>query len=141
MFVISFFYGFTREAFYTVLLLCLAISSVTVWLICAKLACSRMQAVLAAAIHTLSKAFVDYSTSGLENPLTHLLLVVFCFLYFQWMQNVLSPNLQNETNSLPDVPVAFRDRHIFWMTFVAALGTVNRMDTILLYLPALLSCP
>ena len=33
--------------------------------------------VLALSTLALSKAFVDYSTSGLENPLTHLLLAGF----------------------------------------------------------------
>ena len=30
-----------------------------------------------------SRAFMDYSTSGLENPLTHLLLACFLAVYFR----------------------------------------------------------
>lgn len=39
-------------------------------------------ALVAVLILTLSKAFIDYSTSGLENPLAHLLLVLFFSEYF-----------------------------------------------------------
>jgi arabinofuranosyltransferase len=39
-------------------------------------------ALLAVLVLTLSKAFIDYSTSGLENPLSHLLLVLFFTEYF-----------------------------------------------------------
>jgi arabinofuranosyltransferase len=31
-----------------------------------------------------SKAYIDYSTSGLENPLTHLLIVLFFIVYFNY---------------------------------------------------------
>ncbi len=64
-----------------------------------------------------SKAFVDYSTSGLENSLTHLLLVVFVWVYFSKVWN---------------------PRTFFYLTMVAALAALNRMDTILFYLPALM---
>ncbi|MCK5851650.1 hypothetical protein KAH27_01365, partial [bacterium] len=61
-----------------------------------------------------SKAFIDYSTSGLENPLTHFLLAIFLYLFFR------------------------TDNRLFELAFVAALLAVNRQDTILLILPALI---
>jgi arabinofuranosyltransferase len=63
-----------------------------------------------------SKAFIDYSTSGLENPLTHLLLVLFLWVY-------LSRPLTRHT--------------LGWLALIAGLATLNRMDALLLLLPAL----
>jgi arabinofuranosyltransferase len=65
---------------------------------------------------TVSKSFVDYPTSGLEDPLTFLLLALFVFI---WLRRRDSP------------------RALFWLALVAGLATFNRMDAILLYLPAL----
>jgi len=64
----------------------------------------------------LSKACVDYSTSGLENPLTHLLLAAFLALYLHQ----------------PPSP-----RRAFWLALLAALTMLNRLDVGLLCLPAL----
>jgi arabinofuranosyltransferase len=66
-----------------------------------------------------SMAFVDYSSSGLENPLTHLLLVSFFILYLH------------------------KDRYsskwrLLQLSLIAALTALNRLDTILLFIPALL---
>ncbi|MEK7278198.1 MAG: hypothetical protein AAB427_12680, partial [Chloroflexota bacterium] len=59
---------------------------------------------------------MDYSTSGLENPLSHLILAVFLLVY-----------LKSESSP----------RTLWALSSVAALGMLNRMDTGLLYLPAL----
>jgi arabinofuranosyltransferase len=66
---------------------------------------------------TLSKAFIDYSTSGLENPLTHMLLCGFLFVGIVLQVN--TPRL-------------------FVLSLVAALGAVNRLDTLCLFLPLLI---
>jgi arabinofuranosyltransferase len=63
-----------------------------------------------------SKAFIDFSTSGLENALSHLLLVVFIIVFFKQ----------------PIKEISF-----FWLFFVASLVALNRMDNFLLLLPAL----
>jgi len=70
------FYAITHEAFYTVLALQIVLTLVTVALICRVLARSIAEAGLAIAALVASKAFIDFSTGGLENPLTHLLLVL-----------------------------------------------------------------
>ncbi|HAE59288.1 MAG TPA: hypothetical protein DCG54_07215 [Anaerolineae bacterium] len=67
----------------------------------------------------LSNAFIDYSTSGLENPISHLLALLFV-LYFL------------KSNG------AMNARKIFLLGLLAGLAVLNRMDSILLYLPALL---
>ncbi|NIM60471.1 MAG: hypothetical protein GTO30_02125, partial [Acidobacteria bacterium] len=63
-----------------------------------------------------SKAFVEYSTSGLENPLTHLLLALFFVAGFR----------------AGDEDATFR-----LQALIGALLVINRMDAILLVLPSL----
>jgi arabinofuranosyltransferase len=65
---------------------------------------------------TLSSAFVDYSTSGLENPLTHLLLGFFALRFLT--RPIDAANLGV-------------------LALIASLAAVNRLDALLLYLPAL----
>lgn len=120
MFLVAGVYFVTREMFYTSLGLCTLISLAAVLLYAFGLARSGPAALLGVAIFTFSKAFVDYSTSGLENPLTHLLLALFLYLYFQ-----RSYSSQNKFKTL------------FWLSCCTALGALNRMDTILFYLPTL----
>lgn len=68
------------------------------------------------------KAFVDYSSSGLENPLSYWLASL--FLYFL----LLHPS-DTSTFSLRRISVFF---------LIASLAFFNRQDTILLYIPLLL---
>jgi arabinofuranosyltransferase len=81
------------------------------------IASSTRDAVLGIAILSGSKAFIDYSTSGLENPLTHAILVLFLWMVFS-----------NRRNS---------PAHIFTLTLLAGLGGLNRLDALLLFLPTL----
>lgn len=46
-----------------------------------KLASSTKGAILGLLVFSVSKAFIDYSTSGLENPLTHFILLLFTLVY------------------------------------------------------------
>ncbi len=68
----------------------------------------------------LSKSFVDYSTSGLEDPLTRLLLVVFALTFAGRDSSGSSPARLGLT------------------TLIASLATLCRPDAILLFVPALL---
>ncbi len=70
------FYALTREPYYTTLVLQIALSLGTFYLLCHTVAMRAATAVLTAAVAVSSKAWVDFSTSGLENPLTHFLLVL-----------------------------------------------------------------
>ena len=83
-----------------------------------KVASSTKGAVLGLLIFSVSKAFIDYSTSGLENPLTHLILLLFILVYLSQREN--------------------SQRSIFLLALLAALGGVDRLDTLLFYFPALL---
>jgi arabinofuranosyltransferase len=108
--------GVTQEFYFTTLALSLALAVATFVLVVGRIAVDPVSAAFGAALLLLSKGFVDYSTSGLENVLTHLLLAVFLALY------VAAPRTL---------------RRAFWLAVVAALGSVNRLDTLLLYAPAL----
>ena len=70
------------------------------------------------AILMLSKAFVDYSTSGLENPLSHLLALGFFILFLRW-----------------EMPLS--RKQVFMLVFLAGLAVLNRMDALLFFLPQL----
>jgi arabinofuranosyltransferase len=76
------------------------------------------RAILGTILLAGSTAFIDYSSSGLENPLTHLLAAAFLIVY------------------LREEPVPLK--RFFLLSLLAALGTLNRLDTILLFLPALI---
>jgi arabinofuranosyltransferase len=63
-----------------------------------------------------SRAFVDYSSSGLENPLSHLLIALFLWVWFK----------------------KEGDRHfLFFLTLISAAIFLNRPDGIVLIFPAL----
>lgn len=115
--VLSAFHFFTREIYFTSLLVSVAASLATAWLLAARIAGSALSAFLAIAALVLSKSFVDYSTSGMENPLTHLLLVLFFIVFFSHERHT--------------------PRTVFLAALAVALLMVNRMDTVLLVGPAL----
>lgn len=116
MFILSGFYFITREIYYTGIVVSMLISATAVFLLLYKLSISYVNSILLIFILFLSKAFVDYSTSGLENPLTHLLIALFFITYF--------------SNSKDD-------KKLFTLSFISAFILLNRMDTILILLPAL----
>ncbi|MEW9674037.1 glycosyltransferase family 39 protein [Ammoniphilus sp. 3BR4] len=114
--ILAFFYSFTNEIFNTSLLISMIISLVAVSLYAFKLSKTPLVSVFGVTVLMLSKAFIDYSTSGLENPMNHLLIVLFFSIYFITKKNI---------------------QKWFFLTLIASLCMVNRMDTILLFLPAL----
>lgn len=116
LFLIAGLYGLTHEIYYSCVLLSLGISLAAVLLLAFRIAASTSAAALGVVVFASSKAFVDYSTSGLENPLTHLLLALFLCVYLE---------------------EGWRDKKLFCMSLIAALGALNRMDAILFYLPAI----
>ncbi len=110
-------YPLTREFFYTGILFCLAASLAAMAVVA--LGLSRRLATGAVALLLLvgSKAFVDYATSGLENCLAFLLLALF-------FREAFTRDLRH-------------DRVLKRLAFLAALVTLNRMDTFLLVGPTL----
>jgi arabinofuranosyltransferase len=117
MFLLSACYFFTHEIYYTSIFLSIAITLASVILISHKIARSYFSALIAITILLCSKAFIDYSTSGLENPLTNLLFAVFFIAY-----------ISSETTQ----------KKFFFLCLIASLSAFNRMDTILFSVPALI---
>lgn len=109
----------TGELFYTSMIvsfcLCLAVVAI-VWRWLARDA-DRW---LALALLLSSKAFVDYTSSGLEYALSYLLLALFVTRLFR-----------SHADGWTD------GQGLRQLTFIAALAFFNRADTILLYLPVL----
>jgi arabinofuranosyltransferase len=119
MFLLSGLYFFTREGFYTSLALSIGFSLAAFWLVIQMMPRHNLAIFAGLSVLFFSKAYVDFSTSGLENPGTHFLLACFLWLF-----------LQREEEA--------RTRDVFWLTLIAALATLNRMDTLLFFIPALL---
>lgn len=112
----SLFYSLTRETYFTGIYFSLVVSMLAVGIFAFGIARSRLAAAIGILILAMSNAFVDYSTSGLENPLTHLLLAVFLILFLR-----LNPS----------------PRKLFYLSLSASLVAVNRLDALLLCLPVL----
>ncbi len=126
MFLVSAVYAVTREIFFTSLILSIGLSLVAAGIIAFRMSRSVWLACAGLAALTLSKAFIDYSTSGLENPLAHLLLALFLLIYF----NLDLPSPSSPVSRLPST--------VYYLAFLAALGMVNRSDMLLFYAPVIL---
>jgi arabinofuranosyltransferase len=105
----------TREAYFTTLAVSIAVSTTAVALLLRQ-ARSMATMALCAALLVSSKAFVDFSTSGLENPLTHLCLALVALTL---VAGVETP------------------RSLYRLTLATALVMLTRLDIGLLLLPML----
>ncbi|MFN8457459.1 MAG: hypothetical protein U0401_22835 [Anaerolineae bacterium] len=123
LFMIIAVYYLTAEIFYTTLFLSMLLALAAGLVLVTKIATSPGTALLSLVILTCSKAFIDYATSGLENPLTYVLLVIFLWLYL--------------SSHRADSARPIEGRPLFKLAFIAGLATLNRIDTLLLFLPAL----
>jgi len=118
MFLLSAFYAFTREPYFTTLAISMVLSLATVVLLLWTSHRHLLILLLIGIISIGSKAFADYSTSGLENPLAHLLLVSFFILCLRQ---------------------PLHQRHVLLLGTLAGLIMLNRLDHGLLVIPALLA--
>ena len=114
LFLLSAVNVFTHEIFFTSLIVSIVISALAVYLLAFKVSRSYENVLIVLLVVILSKTFIDYSTSGLENPLTHLLLVLFGLVYF------LGKDDRKKT---------------FILSLITSLILMNRSDIILLVLP------
>jgi arabinofuranosyltransferase len=110
-------YFVTREPYYTAIALGILLTMATAAVAAFALTSSAWQIAAFFALALSSKALIDFSTSGLENPLSHLLL---CLFLWRWWVEPFGP------------------RRTCRLAFVAALCMVNRMDLAVLVGPALL---
>lgn len=65
-----------RNVFAATFLLSIGASVLAFWILLTKVAQNTAASLVAATALLLSKAYLDYATSGLENPLSHLLMVL-----------------------------------------------------------------
>jgi len=110
------FYAITREMFLTAIFISFGVSMLTIILLTLGIAQNLSQVFITASILGFSRSFIDFSSSGLENPMSHLLLVVFMILF---------------------LPQKFTLKNLFLLSLIASLATLNRQDCILLYFPPL----
>ena len=136
----------TGELYYTAIVLSVALSVVAAWLLAFRLRAAPAAAVLGLLILILSRAFVDYATSGLENALSHLLLAAFLVVWFNGSDelratsaefrsgdNQPTTNNQRRTTTRHSPPTT----RLLLLSFLAALLALNRLDALLLVLPTL----
>lgn len=118
MLLLSVFIGITQEYYFTTIVVSLACTAGAL-LLMSRLAdtSQAMTLVAALAILSLSKSFIEYSTSGLENPLGYVLLTALCVVIYQ------------------------RDRiahPMRWLGIILAGIVLNRQDYVLLVAPLVL---
>ena len=112
MVLLSIPYFFTREAYLTALLVGI-LTTLAAALVLMRSARSAGHGAMAIGLLLVSRAFVEFSTSGLENPLTHLLVAQFVWVY------------------------AVRRGPPRLVLLTAALLALNRVDALIVTMPAL----
>ncbi len=126
MFVVTPFYLITSEAFYTVIAVSYVLCIATIMIVAISLANRSKEYPWKPSLLILllisSKAFIDYTSSGLENPLSYFLAAIF-YVKFMFRSG------RDE---------GFTRKDVFWLYFLASLAYTNRPDTILLYIPPLI---
>jgi arabinofuranosyltransferase len=106
----------TREVYFTSLGLSILLSVGAVWLATQRGASNLQAGLFGVVVLTCSRAFVEYSTSGLESCLTHLLLALFALRFLR----------QDDA-----------ERRLLVLAAIAGLAAFNRLDTVLFFVPAL----
>jgi len=109
-------YRITHDAYYSTLVVSGLLSLGAVLVLARRIALDSAHAALAILALAMSKAFVDYSTAGLENPLQHLLLALLAWQYFAGSGG---------------------RRSFLRLSVLAGLITLNRLDSLLLVGPPL----
>ena len=110
------FYAITHEIYYTAIIFDIIISSLALYVLFFKISKNNWNCVLYGIILLFSKSFISFTTSGLENCLTFLLLSLFFYFLFKKDQ--------------------YLKKDILILSFISSLILLNRMDSILLVIPA-----
>ena len=117
LFLLTLPYFIFKDPFYTPILISIALTLLLLYLLIFKLSISRFNSIFIIILLIASKSFIDYSSSGLENPLSHLLIVIYIYFY------------------LKEIEI---QRKILILSFIISLSYLNRIDSILIYIPSLL---
>jgi arabinofuranosyltransferase len=115
MLAVSVIYFVSRDIYFAGMALSLLCSALAVWLLLFRGLRSAATCLVAGVALTFSKAFIDYSTSGLENPLSHVLVLLFFIEYLR----------------------RDRPRSLARMVWFAGFTLVDRLDFVWLLLPPL----
>lgn len=113
MFLLTPFHALTGEVYFSTLLLSIGLTLAAVMLLFRVKATTGF-GLLAVTVLVLSNAFVDYATSGLENPLSYFLVALFFTLH-------LTAGFKNK---------------LLILSLILALVGLNRIDLMLMCLPA-----
>ena len=114
--LVSMAFAVTGEVYYTSLVLSLGLSALALGVIAIGLARSILNVLLVFALALSSKSLIDYSTSGLENPLGHVLIAAACLVL---------------------LTMAASPRRVLALSLLASLSALNRPDSLLLVAPML----
>lgn len=117
MFFLTLLYLLTGETFLTIIIASVLLSVTAGLIIFFKLSRTLWLSLFGFLILIFSKAFIEYTTSGLENPLSYFLLAVFFWIYFDDRDD--------------------RAR-LLRLSVVAGLIALTRMDLLLIVLPPLI---
>ena len=109
-------FGVTGNVFYTAIVLSILVTLAGALVIAMRLASTPSTLMVCLIAMLSSKAFIDFSTSGLENPLTHLLVLLFVWRW--WEEPAGAPRVQR-------------------LAVLAALCLLSRVDLAFLLAPAL----
>ena len=114
--LVSFFYALTDKLYLSVVFLSLVLSSGAVWLAVRLHKPSYAMGLLGLIWLCSSKSWLDYATSGLENPLNYVLMVLFAAEALRADQGL---------------------KHLSRLTLLGSLAAFNRLDCIIFCLPLL----
>lgn len=118
LFVSTAFHFLTEDMFFTMITTGCVCSLIALSIVFMRLPRDVITVLLMLTLIVFSRAFIHFSTSGLENSLTHLLCGAFAVIF-----------IRNERLS---------KFSIFLLALCAGLSVVNRLDSVLFFVPALL---
>jgi arabinofuranosyltransferase len=128
-------YGLTRAPYATVMGLSLLCTLGTL-VIVPHIARTRAAAFAVLVVMISSRPFIEFSTSGLENPLSHLLLALFVWQYLE----IASPaNEQPPVNEHRPATIAHDMSRLAVLSLLGGLAAVNRLDSVWLTAPAIVA--
>jgi arabinofuranosyltransferase len=109
-------YTMLKDPYQTIYWVSYLVSLVTIYFFLSAFTKNYQATLIGGLFIAASMAFIDYCSSGLENPLTHLLLIIMLILVLKQPATL---------------------KTFFLTGLVASLAAVNRLDTILFYIPVL----
>ena len=130
LFCITPIYALTGHVGLSALGLSFALCAVNIFMLARYIARSPSGLFLAVCMLASSRAFIEFSTSGLENPLTFTFLMLFMVLYHSTLEGEEEEDSKGEG--------AHAGAPIWLLSLIVGLAMFNRMDTLLFFAPAML---